>query len=46
MNASSDYEGNNDEDTPKTPYDGEILMLIIIIRELIIRLPPTHLHMT
>ena len=23
MNSSSDYEGNNDEDAPKTPYDGE-----------------------
>ena len=25
MNASYDDEGNNDEDAPETPYDGDIM---------------------
>ena len=43
MNASSDDEGNNDEDSPETPYEGEILMLILIMREIMMRFPLTHL---
>ena len=40
----SDKEENNYENAPKTPYHGEILILLMMMREIIMRMPP-RFHM-
>ena len=46
MNAYyDDDEGNNDEDAPETPYDCENDNFKLIISKIMMRLPPTHIHM-
>ena len=44
MNASYDDEGNIDEDAPRRHMTVKILMLILIMRDIIMRLPLTHIQ--
>ena len=36
--TDSDKEKNNDENSPKTPYDGEIRMLLLMMTSIMIRM--------